>query len=151
MEQPLTRTALSNRTDWLKHVELLHSAIGNAEFREQAAREFIKKNKKTGRPPKYWKSSFVSGLAKLWRIMTGDNASKDLASPFASFVAAAWVSLGDDLPEISWAGQIRRRVNPASAAELVSWANTIRRFPAKYHAPMGEPGMPQFLLNKQKL
>ena len=67
--------------------------------------------------------------------MTGDDASKDLASPFASFVAAAWASLGNDLPEISWASQIRRRRDTLSAAELVRWANFLREFPLKHVHP----------------
>jgi hypothetical protein len=66
-----------------------------------------------------------------WRIMTGENASKDLAAPFASFVSTAWASLGKDLPEISWANQIRRRKDTLSAAELVSWVDRIREFPVK--------------------
>jgi hypothetical protein len=140
MEQPprqahsLLLYALWQHADWLKNLQVLRMTIGNADSLEQIVQEIIKENKKNGRPPKYWKSSFVSGLAKLWRIMTGDNASKDLASPFASFVAAAWVSLGDNLPEISWASQICRRQDISPAAELVRWANTIRRLPAKHHA-----------------
>jgi hypothetical protein len=133
MEQSYTKTTLSERTGWLKHLELLRSGIDSAEVLEQVAQDIIKQYKKTGRPPKLWKSSFISGLGKIWRIMTGDDASKDLFSPFASFADAAWISLGDDLPEISWASQIRRRKDTSSTSELVSWANRTRRLPASLY------------------
>jgi hypothetical protein len=91
------------------------------------------RNKNKGdRPQDLWKSDFVSGLGNLWRIVTGNNASKDLDSPFADFVAATWATLGDDLPEISWASQLRRRKNISSPAELVRRANSKREFPLKY-------------------
>jgi hypothetical protein len=117
----------SREMAWYENFVALKRAIGNAEFLEQFAREFLAGYEKTGRPPIYWKSDFVSDLAELWRIMTGNDASKDLASPFASFVTAAWASLGDDLPEVSWASQIRRREEIRSASKLVEAANFMRR------------------------
>jgi hypothetical protein len=97
------------------------------KFTEDALTE----HKKNGRLPNYSKAYFVTGLANLWRIMTGEDASRDLAAPFATFVSAAWASLGKDLPEISWANQIRRRKDTLSAAELVTWVDQIRHFPVK--------------------
>jgi hypothetical protein len=111
---------------WYENFLALKKAIGNAEFLEQFARESLGGAEKGGRPPIYWKSGFVLDLAELWRIMTGNDASKDLASPFSSFVAAAWASLGDDLREVSWASQIRRRDEMPSASKLVARANNAR-------------------------
>ena len=111
---------------WYENFLALKKAIGNAEFLEQFARESLGGAEKGGRPPIYWKSGFVSDLAELWRIMTGHDASKDLASPFSSFVAAAWASLGNDLPEVPWTNQIRRREEIPSAAKLVERANSVR-------------------------
>jgi hypothetical protein len=119
----------SRSEEWSDGVGLLrHVVIPKIEDMKESLREVVRINKRDGRPPNIWKSLFVGDLAGLWRIMTGDDASKDLASPFASFVAVSWASLGDDLPEISWASQIRRRKNVVSAAESVTWANRIREF-----------------------
>jgi hypothetical protein len=121
----------SRLKEWIKDVRSLrtaHTKVGRLEkFTEEAVRD----EKKSGRPPDYSKSHFVTGLANLWRIMTGDDASKDLAGPFASFISAAWASLDKDLPEISWASQIRRRRDTLSAAELVAWVDQIRAFPVQ--------------------
>ena len=117
--------------EWLSTTRSLHSAVIKIERLETFTKDALADQKKNGRPPNYSKSHFVTGLANLWRIMTGDDASKDLAAPFASFVSAAWASLGKDLPEISWANQIRRRKDTLSAAELVSWVDQIREFPVK--------------------
>lgn len=106
----------------------LKKAIGNAEILEKEAQEVLGARKKGGRPPAHWKSTFVWWLAELWRIMTGHGASKDLSSPFASFVSAAWASLGSDLPEISWASQIHRIQKAGSAAELTDLANSLRMY-----------------------
>jgi hypothetical protein len=111
---------------WYENFLAVKKAIGNAEFLEQFARESLGGAEKGGRPPIYWKSDFVLDLAELWRIMTGHDASKDSASPFSSFVAAAWASLGNDLPEVSWTSQIRRREEIPSAAKLVERANSVR-------------------------
>jgi hypothetical protein len=92
----------SRLKEWVKSFDSLRMAITNVEILEEITRRALKGNKRDGRPPDLWKSDFVTGLANLWRIMTGDNASRDLNSPFASFVELAWASLGDDLPEISW-------------------------------------------------
>jgi hypothetical protein len=119
---------------WYKNFLALKRAIGNAEFLEQFARESLAGTEKGGHPPIFWKSDFVSGLAELWRIMTGRSASKDLASPFSSFVAAAWASLGNGLPEVSWASQIRRREEIPSAAKLVEQANSVRDYFFSRHA-----------------
>jgi hypothetical protein len=113
--------------------EVLNMAMRTVEVLAKFTQESLRNQKRDGgRPPTLWKSDFVSGLANLWRIVTGDDASKDLASPFATFVAATWASLGDDLPEISWTSQISRRKDISSAAELVRWANLKREFPLKY-------------------
>jgi hypothetical protein len=118
----------SREMAWYENFLALKKAIGNAEFLEQFARESLGGAEKGGRPPIYWKSNFVSDLAELWRIMTGDDASKDPASPFASLVTTAWASLGDDLPEVSWASQIRRRDEMPSASKLVARANWARNW-----------------------
>jgi hypothetical protein len=117
--------------EWFSNFRSLQAAITNVERLKKFTEDALRDEKKGGRPQNYSKSHFVTGLANLWRIMTGEDASKDLTSPFASFVSAAWASLGKDLPEISWASQIRRRKNPLSAAELVSWVDQIREFPVK--------------------
>ncbi len=107
----------------------LKTAVAKIERLEKFTKDALTLNKRDGRLPNYSKLNFVTGLANLWRIMTGKDASKDLSSPFASFVSAAWASLGKDLPEISWDSQIRRRRDTLSAGELVSWVDKIRRFP----------------------
>jgi hypothetical protein len=118
---------------WHRNFDALKKAIRNAEFLEKVAQSTLRDYEKGGRPPAYWKSNFVSTLAELWRVMTGCVASRDLTSEFASFVSAAWTSLGNDLPEISWDSQIRRRedVSP-SAAKLVEWANGMRGTSLEY-------------------
>ena len=103
-------------------------AVRTVEILEEITQDALRKHNKSGRPPTSWKSDFVWWLANLWRIVTGEDASKDLASPFASFVAAAWASLRNDLPEIPWASQIRRRRDILPAADLVKWANSIRDY-----------------------
>jgi hypothetical protein len=115
----------------------LQTAVTKVGRLEKFTEEAITDEKKNGRPPNYSKSHFVTGLANLWRIMTGEQASKDLTSPFASFASAAWASLGDDLSEISWASQIRRREDTLSAAELVGWLNQIHELPVKLLAMKG--------------
>jgi hypothetical protein len=127
-ERTLSFEKNSRQMAWYENFIALKGAIGNAEFLEQSARESLARYGKGGRPAIYWKSDFVLGLAELWRIITGNDASKDLASPFASFVTAAWASLGDDLPEVSWASQIRRREEMPSASELVERANSVRYY-----------------------
>ena len=123
----------SQRDEFIKGDEVLNMAMRKVEFLAKLTQESLRNQKRGGgRPPTLWKSDFVSGLANLWRIVTGDDASKDLASPFATFVAATWASLGDDLPEISWNSQISRRKDISSAAELVRCANLKREFPLKY-------------------
>jgi hypothetical protein len=117
--------------EWLSNVRSLQAAVTNVERLEKFTEGAVRDDKKNGRPPNFSKSYFVTGLANLWRIMTGDDASKDLAGSFASFISAAWASLREDLPEISWANQIRRRKDTLSAAELVSWVDRIREFPVK--------------------
>jgi hypothetical protein len=117
---------------WYENFNALKKALGNAEFLESVARKSLVNSKKGGRPPMPWKADFVSGLAELWRIMTGCDASKDLTSAFASFVSAAWSSLGDELPEISWASQIRRREELPTLAELTEWANSTRYHSLEY-------------------
>ncbi len=102
-------------------------------FPYQFAENALRDEHKNGRRPNYSKSWFVAALANLWRIMTGEDASRDLSAPFASFISAAWASLGDDLPEISWASQIRRRHDTLSAAELVAWSDQMRRFTVGLH------------------
>ena len=125
------RAETSRKTAWDKNFEALKKAIGNAEFLEKIAQKALGDYEKGGRPPAYWKSDFVSQLAELWRIMTGQGASKDLSSSFASFVSAAWASLGSELPETSWDSQIRRREEARSAAELVESANSLREHALK--------------------
>jgi hypothetical protein len=118
----------SREMAWYENFLALKKAIGSAEFLEQLARESLAGHEKGGRPPIYWKTDFVLNLAELWRIMTGTDASKDLASPFASLVASAWASLGDDLPEVSWASQIRRRDETPSALKMVERANSAHNW-----------------------
>jgi hypothetical protein len=122
----------SQSKEWKKNLLLLRTAISNVEILEKITQEALMANERDGRPPNLWKLDFVTGLGYLWRIMTGGNVSSDLSSPFAAFVATAWTSLGDDLPEISWATQIRRRKDVPSAEELVRWANFLREFPLKH-------------------
>jgi hypothetical protein len=115
--------------EWSESVSLLRKvAISKIGFMEETIRQVIESKKQEGRPPYLWKAEFVAGLANLWRVMTGEDASKDLASPFASFVAEAWASLEDGSTEISWASQIRRRKDDLPREELVTWANSIRHF-----------------------
>jgi hypothetical protein len=121
----------SRLKEWIKDFRSLRTAVTKVGRLEKFTEEAVRDEKKNGRPPNYSKSHFVTGLANLWRIMTGDDASKDLAGPFASFISAAWASLDKDLPEISWASQIRRRKDTLSAAELVRWVDQIREFPVK--------------------
>ena len=116
----------SREMAWYENFLALKKAIGNAEFLEQFARESLGGAENGGRPPIYWKSDFVLNLAELWRIMTGHDASKELASPFSSFVAAGWASLSNDLPEVSLTSQIRRREEIPYAAKLVERANSVR-------------------------
>jgi hypothetical protein len=104
----------------------LEAAVTNVERLKQLTEDALRELKKNGRPPNHSKSLFVDRLADLWRIMTGDDASKDLAAPFASFVSEAWASLGKDLPEMSWAKQIRRRKDTSSAEQLVYWFDERR-------------------------
>jgi hypothetical protein len=118
--------------EWKKNLLSLRTAINNVEILQKITQEALMANERDGRPPNLWKLDFVTGLGYLWRIMTGGNVSSDLSSPFAAFVATAWTSLGDDLPEISWATQIRRRKDVPSAEELVRWANFLREFPLKH-------------------
>jgi hypothetical protein len=125
------RAETSRKTAWEKNFEALKKAIGNAEFLEKTAQKVLGDYEKGGRPQAYWKSDFVSRLAELWRIMTGYGASKDLSSSFASFISAAWASLGSELPETSWASQIRRREKAPAEAELVEWANSLREHALK--------------------
>jgi hypothetical protein len=125
-------TERSQIDEYIKGVRVLEMAMHNVEIMAKLTQGSLRNQNIGGRPPDLWKWDFVSGLANLWRIMTGDDASKDLASPFANFVAATWASLGDDLPEVSWASQIRRRKDISSATELVRWANLKREFPLKY-------------------
>jgi hypothetical protein len=123
----------SQLDEFFKGHEVLNMAMRQVEVLMKLTQESLRNHKTdAGRPPTLWKSDFVSGLANLWRIVTGDDPSKDSASPFADFVAATWESLSDDLSEISWASQISRRKDTSSAAELVSWANSKREFPIKY-------------------
>jgi hypothetical protein len=119
----------SRLKEWLSNFRSLRTAVTKVERLEKLTEDALRDEKENGRPPNYSKSHFVTGLANLWRIMTGDDASRDLAAPFASFVSAAWASLGKDSPEISWASQIRRRKDTLSAAELVRWVDQIREFP----------------------
>jgi hypothetical protein len=117
----------SREKEWQENFLLLKLvAVRTVEILEEITQDALRKHNKSGRPPTSWKSDFVWWLANLWRIVTGEDASKDLASPFASFVAAAWASLRNDLPEIPWASQIRRRRDILPAADLVKWANAIR-------------------------
>jgi hypothetical protein len=129
---PALPTKPSKLDEYMKGVRVLEMAMHNIEIMAKLTRRGLRKQNRGGRPPDLWKWDFVSGLANLWRIATGDDASKDLTSPFANFVAEAWASLGDDLPEVSWANQIRRRKDISSAAELVRWVNSKRKFPLKY-------------------
>jgi hypothetical protein len=123
----------SRQSEFFKNfAQLQVMGITVVEILERITREFLRNNKKGGRPPALWKSDFVTALANLWRIMTGEDASKDLTSPFASFVAAAWNSLGEELPEISWGSQIARRKHTWLAADLASWANFIREQSLKH-------------------
>jgi hypothetical protein len=87
----------SREMAWYENFVALKEAIGNAEFLEKFARESLGGAEKGGRPPIYWKSDFVSDLAELWRVMTGDDPSKDPASPFASLVTTAWASLAPNI------------------------------------------------------
>jgi hypothetical protein len=121
----------SRLEEWLSNFRSLQAAITNVEHLKKFTEDALRDQEKNGRPLNYSKSHFVTGLANLWRIMTGEDASKDLTSPFASFVSAAWASLRDDLPEISWASHIRRRKDTSSAAELIRWVDQIREFPLK--------------------
>jgi hypothetical protein len=124
---------INKRQDvWYKNFSALKKALSNAEFLESVAQKSLGDSEKGGRPPMPWKTNFVSELAQLWRIMTGHDASKDLTSPFASFVSAAWSSLGDELPEISWASQLRRRQELPTLVELTEWANSTRYHSLEY-------------------
>jgi hypothetical protein len=134
-ENKLFIVALSEgqTAEFIESEAVFDRAMHKAEFLVKHIQEILRTQKSDGgRPPTLWKSDFVSGLANLWRIVTGEDASKDPTSPFAGFVAATWESLDDDLPEVSWASQIRRRKDISSAADLVSWANSTREFPLKY-------------------
>jgi hypothetical protein len=53
-----------------------------------------------------WKAVFAADLAFTWRILTGANPAR--TEPFIRFVTAAYESIGDDLPEVSWERAIRR-------------------------------------------
>jgi hypothetical protein len=119
--------------EWYRIKRSLRAAVTKIERLKKFTQDALTTHKKDGRPQNYSKSYFVRGLANLWRIMTGEVASKDMSAsaPFASFISEAWASLGADLPEISWASQIRRREETLSAAELVSWFNQMREFPVK--------------------
>jgi len=135
MEEAYGPEVLQSRKEWYRNFDALKKSIRNAEFLEKIARSSFQGYEKGGRPPASWKSNFVSELGQLWRVMTGYAASRDLTSPFALFVSAAWTSLGNDLPEISWDSQIRRRVDASSSgAELVEWANGVRKVSLDYYA-----------------
>lgn len=122
----LARSPASQWTEWWSATKSLQAAVTNVERLKQLTEDALRELKKNGRPPNRSKSLFVERLADLWRIMTGDDASRDLAAPFASFVSAAWASLSKDLPEMSWASQIRRRKDTSSAEQLVYWFDERR-------------------------
>src|ERR1700677_1378704 len=88
--------------EWRSNFDALKHAIENAMFIERIARSSIEDDVKGWRPIQSWKADFVSMLDVWWGDFFGSFPSRDASSPFASFVQAAWHSMGDGLPDISW-------------------------------------------------
>ena len=62
---------------------------------------------RSGRPRLMWKYNFVAVISKLWFDLTGRKPSRNPSSIFIRFVDAAWISAGDDMPEVHWEDTIR--------------------------------------------
>lgn len=62
-----------------------------------------------GRPRMLWKNEFVEEMAVAWRQLTLEEPSRSEDSLFGKFVYAAWNSLDDQMPEVSFARAIRER------------------------------------------
>ena len=66
----------SRLEEWLSNFRSLQAAITNVEHLKKFTEDALRDEEKNGRPLNYSKSHFVTGLANLWRIMTGEDALK---------------------------------------------------------------------------
>lgn len=62
---------------------------------------------RVGRPKQLWKYNFVAVISDLWFNLTGKRPSPKPSSFFIRFVEAAWLSGGDDMPEVFWEETVR--------------------------------------------
>jgi hypothetical protein len=69
-----------------------------------------------GKPVPEWKRRFVLRLAAFWYVITADTS---VGSPFNEFVSAAWRSLHDDIPDVSWDHYIREYLPRGIAQESI--------------------------------
>jgi hypothetical protein len=62
-----------------------------------------------GRPRLIWMEEFVDEMATLWRLLTLEERTYSDDSYFGRFVQAAWESLDEEMPEVSFSRAIRKR------------------------------------------
>jgi hypothetical protein len=55
------------------------------------------------------KDGFIGMAADLWADLTGESASRDDQSLFASFVSSIWYSYDEDAPDVSFSRALRDR------------------------------------------